>query len=227
MQKGTKPLILFGTIAVFPILWALVWHFALSYIPIFPFLLFDYHGGWFGAWISAVACAVISLTRADYRKVSIILSLAFLAIWLYPSVTMHYDLMSWQGLYDYDWVQRVHLVPFGGKFIRFITSVIFPFATMYDAPLNLMPFLVIGLLVAGRRHKAIWFGGFTVGCVLIELAQLVTRIGCCDTNDICYRVIGMAIGLGIGVLITRRAARKAGNASGLKNAKAVPSAAKI
>lgn len=227
MQKRTKPLFLYGALVIFSILWALVWHFVLANFSVLLLWIPYREGTWLGAWISAAACAVLSLTRSDYRKVSIILSLVALAVWLYPSVTMHYDLMSWQGLYDYDWVQRVHLVPFGGKFIRFITSVIFPFATMYDAPLNLMPFLVIGLLVAGRRHKAIWFGGFTVGCVLIELAQLVTRIGCCDANDICYRVIGMAIGLGIGVLITRRAARKAENASGLKNAKSVPSAAKI
>ena len=201
MQKRKKDLIWFGGIAAFPILWAVLWQFALSNIPILARWLFDYEGIWFGAWIASAACAVLALTRAGTRRMSIILSLVFLAIWLYPSVATHYNLMSWQGLYDYDWVQRLNLVPFRGKPVVFFTSVLFPFATMYDAPRNMMMMLIIGLLIAGTRHKAVWFGTLTAGCVLIELAQLATGIGCCDTNDVCYRVIGLAVGLEIGVLI--------------------------
>lgn len=73
-----------------------------------------------------------------------------------------------------------------------------------DSWLNIGLFIHAGVLSCCFKKRKICIGCLAGGAVLIGLLQMIARIGVCDMNDVIFRLIGLAIGVGIGVLADRK-----------------------
>lgn len=69
--------------------------------------------------------------------------------------------------------------------------------------LNVLLFVPIGFLLGAIINERRWGQVIKIGCLLsiiIELAQLLTRRGVCNIDDVIHNTIGCAIGYGIFLL---------------------------
>lgn len=78
--------------------------------------------------------------------------------------------------------------------------------TVMEILLNVALFVPIGFLLGGMVHK-----GFVIvlliGCVLsilIELLQLASGRGLCETNDVIHNTVGCMVGYGLAMLLDKR-----------------------
>lgn len=196
-------------LASLSIAWWVLWHFwckDLLYTFLLPIGMFiDIREiEWFGLMIAAIVSAIWYIKSKNKTVPQALIPTIFLLLWILPSLLTHFHLMSWQGLYDYEWVQRVHLLPFNGKIPVFVTRLIFPAGCNFDSWRNILLLIPIGILIAGIQKKGIWLGIAAGSSLLIEPLQLITRIGCCDIDDAIYRLMGLFLGFGVGCLVSRK-----------------------
>lgn len=167
-------------------------------------LLFYRPVGLFAFTLMSAILAVRAPSGSRERHFALVVAVIAILFRFIPEFTLHFSLMSWQGLYDYDWVSRTQFVPFKANPMVFLTSLLFPFARLGDSWLNIGLFIHAGILACCFRRRKLWIGCLAGGAVLIELLQMIVRIGVCDMDDVIFRLIGLAIGVGIGVLADRK-----------------------
>lgn len=213
-QKQKKQLAILILIATIVIVGWKLYELTLYYIrygKITWLWTFNNNHGWkIGVYILSIGTAIMSTnTKEKAKNILLTLSGVTLIVWMSPSFLQHVQLMSWQGLYDYEWVQRLHFVPFNGKLSTLFIRLIIPVSCNFDSWNNILLFLTIGILAAGTDKKRLWLGIVCIGSLLIEILQLITRIGCCDIDDVIYRLIGLFLGFGIGYLVIRKSRKTA------------------
>lgn len=79
-------------------------------------------------------------------------------------------------------------------------------AGLIEVLLNIALFIPIGLLLSVSIRNLNWWHVAIVGCCLsliIELLQLVTGKGLCETDDLIHNMLGAMIGWGMYVLIRK------------------------
>lgn len=78
--------------------------------------------------------------------------------------------------------------------------------TVMEILLNVALFVPIGFLLGGMVHKEFVIV-LLIGCVLsilIELLQLATGRGLCETNDVIHNTLGCIMGYGLALLLDKR-----------------------
>lgn len=212
-----KAIISYGIPIAISALWILMWNIWIEDLlytveestGIFFSLYVDFqYGAMIGMYILSVIWAFFANRSNEMNhKVSRILAIAALVVWVAPIIVSYFRLMSWQGLYEYDWVKRINLLPFNGKLNSLVSRFALPFFYNFDNWRNILFFFPIGILTAGAKKKKLWISTAIGGIILIEILQLITRIGCCDIDDVIYRLIGLFIGFGIGYLVTKKTSK--------------------
>jgi len=74
------------------------------------------------------------------------------------------------------------------------------YAMLPETVMNMIVFIPIGLMVALAFKQVVWKTVLMVGVglsVSIELLQLLSKKGCCETDDVIHNTIGCAIGYGL------------------------------
>jgi len=98
--------------------------------------------------------------------------------------------------------ERIKLIPFY-KYPDIWNKVDHP-RDLMEVLLNVVLFIPIGLLLGGACRKYKWWQIALVGCGLsftIELLQLITARGLCETDDLVHNTLGCLIGYGVYRLI--------------------------
>ena len=104
--------------------------------------------------------------------------------------------------------KRVELMPFY-NYADICNGVDFK-RTVMEILLNVALFIPIGFLLGGTMSKGFLKVLFT-GCILsifIELLQLATGRGLCETNDIIHNTMGCMVGYSAAMLLKRLCTRK-------------------
>ena len=101
-------------------------------------------------------------------------------------------------------LKRVELMPFY-NYADIWEGVDFK-RTVMEILLNVALFVPIGFLLGVAMTKGILKTLFT-GCILsifIELLQLATGRGLCETNDVIHNTVGCMVGYGLAMLLDKR-----------------------
>lgn len=131
------------------------------------------------------------------RHLPLVLLVLYMTIVLYLTVLGREPIGCYQ--YDLSPIRKIHqLFTVGyyghGQYI------------LREILLNILMFVPVGALLAGSRSRSHVSPSFShlkpiiIGFCLsltIELLQLLTCRGCCETNDLVHNTIGCAIGYGI------------------------------
>ena len=78
--------------------------------------------------------------------------------------------------------------------------------TVMEILLNIALFVPIGFLLGGMMQKGI-VRVLPIGCVLaslIELLQLASGRGFCETNDVIHNIVGCMVGYCLAMLLYKR-----------------------
>lgn len=101
-------------------------------------------------------------------------------------------------------LKRVELKPFY-NYVDIWNGVDFK-RTLMEVLLNVALFVPIGFLLGGMMPKGFLKVLFT-GCllsILIELLQLASGRGLCETNDVIHNTVGCMVGYGLALLLDKR-----------------------
>lgn len=93
---------------------------------------------------------------------------------------------------------KVELIPFY-KYPDIWNNVDYPH-DLFEVSLNVALFVPIGLLLSGSIRNWKWWHVAIAGCCLsliIELLQLVTGKGLCETDDLIHNTLGACVGWGL------------------------------
>ena len=103
--------------------------------------------------------------------------------------------------------KRVELMPFY-NYVDIWNGVDFK-RNLMEVLLNIALFVPIGFLLGGMMQKGV-VKVLLIGCVLsclIELVQLTTGRGLCETNDVIHNTVGCMMGYGLAILLKRKIER--------------------
>lgn len=100
--------------------------------------------------------------------------------------------------------KRIELIPFY-KYLDIWNKTDHPH-DLIEVTLNIALFVPIGLLLSGIVCKKKWWHIAAIGCglsLIIELLQLATGRGLCETDDLIHNTLGCMIGYGMFKLLKK------------------------